>query len=67
MDGRVREAPDALRRLLGAACHHCPLCVYGRRRPESWIGRILHHRWHADHCPFWKAEQELYQPDRRNR
>jgi hypothetical protein len=20
----------------------------------------LHHKLHADHCPMWKAEQEVY-------
>ena len=41
-------------------CHHCPVCGYGRKKPESRIGRILHHPFHAEHCPAWKAEKEVY-------
>jgi len=40
-----------------AICSHCPICNHARRRPDSWIGRVLHHPLHADHCPFWKAER----------
>ena len=59
---RVDEKPmSPLRRVLAAACHYCPLCVYGRNRPESLVGRILRHPWHADHCPLWKAERERYE------
>ena len=24
------------------------------------IGKILHHKLHAEHCPMWQAEQEVY-------
>ncbi|MFH1726110.1 MAG: hypothetical protein ABII00_15995 [Elusimicrobiota bacterium] len=47
-------------RFLGAICHHCPLCRFGRKRPGSLIGRLLHHPLHAENCPFWKAEKDLY-------
>jgi hypothetical protein len=23
----------------------------------------LHHKLHADHCPMWKAEQEVYKKE----
>ena len=49
-----------LKRAAAGLCHNCPLCRYGRRSPRSLVGRILHHRFHADHCPFWKAEKEAY-------
>lgn len=49
----------AFRKTLAAICSHCPVCNHAREHPESWIGRVLHHPLHADHCPFWKAEQEL--------
>ncbi len=42
-------------------CHQCPLCRYGRQHPGSLIGRVLHHPLHADRCPFWKAEQKMYE------
>ncbi len=51
-----------VRRALAAACHWCPVCRRARNRPESLVGRILHHPLHADHCPFWKAERALYPP-----
>lgn len=62
-----RQPPDGeqpqvggFRRGLAAACHYCPLCEYGRRHPDTWVGRALHHPWHAAHCPLWRAEQALY-------
>ena len=47
---------DRLRSLIALFCHHCQFCAYGRRRPESLLGRLLRYPLHADHCPFWKAE-----------
>ena len=41
-------------------CHHCPFCSYGRKNPDSIVGKILHHKFHSDRCPMWKAEQEVY-------
>ncbi|MBW1993526.1 MAG: hypothetical protein JRI77_03635 [Deltaproteobacteria bacterium] len=48
------------KKIMGAVCRHCPICRYGRKNPESFIGKILHARIHADHCPLWKAEKEIY-------
>ncbi|MCP4600188.1 MAG: hypothetical protein GY847_06575 [Proteobacteria bacterium] len=42
-------------------CHHCPVCSHARKKPESFIGQILHNPRHTEHCPTWKAEKELYQ------
>jgi hypothetical protein len=50
-----------VRRVMAGACHYCAICRYGRRNPESIVGRILHHRIHADHCPFWKLEKQVYE------
>lgn len=47
-----------LKKTLAAICSHCPICNHARRRPDSWIGRVLHHPLHADHCPFWKAQRD---------
>jgi hypothetical protein len=65
--GGANMAEDTLgpvRRALAVMCHYCPLCRYGRANPESAIGRILHHRLHADFCPMWKAEKAVYEADR---
>ena len=62
MDG-TRRGP--LVQVLAAMCHYCPICRYGRAKPDSMIGRILSHPLHADHCPMWKAEEEMYGPERR--
>jgi len=51
--GRVKAA-------LALLCHACPLCAYARRRPDSRVGRILHHPLHAEHCPLWILERERY-------
>ena len=52
-----------VRRALAVMCHHCPLCRYGRANPESFLGRMLHHKLHADYCPMWKAEKAVYGAD----
>ncbi|MDD2707832.1 MAG: hypothetical protein PHV34_07450 [Verrucomicrobiae bacterium] len=49
-----------LRRILGLACHHCPFCSYGRKHPNSLIGKLMHSSLHANHCPAWNAEKALY-------
>lgn len=51
---------ERLERAMAAICHACPVCEYGRRHPGSVIGRVLRHPWHAERCPFWKAERERY-------
>jgi len=48
------------KKIRAAICHNCPMCKHARENPQSMIGRILHHKLHADHCPMWKAEQEVY-------
>ena len=47
-------------KMMAAVCHHCPFCRAARKNPNSIIGKILHHKMHADHCPFWKAEIAAY-------
>lgn len=58
----MEEKKGFLKKVMASLCHNCPICRYGRRTPQSMLGRILHHRLHAEHCPFWKAEKEKY-PD----
>lgn len=54
------ENAGPVKRLLGVVCHYCPLCRYGRKEPDSVVGRLLRHPFHSENCPFWKAEKELY-------
>jgi len=49
-----------LKKITASVCHYCPFCIYGRKNPESIVGRMLHHKFHADNCPLWKAEKEVY-------
>ncbi len=59
--GRVKEDDIGMfKRMRATFCHHCPLCSHARKSPDSMIGKILHHRYHADNCPMWKAEKEVY-------
>ncbi len=65
METAVTEKDDKIsvfKKVRGAICHNCPLCRHARNKPESFIGKILHSKKHADNCPMWKAEKELY-PD----
>lgn len=48
------------KKIRATICHNCPLCKHARQNPESVIGKILHHKLHADNCPMWKAEKEVY-------
>ncbi len=57
----MKSAEPPLKKAAAFLCHHCPVCSYGRRHPESWIGKLLKHPAHAEHCPLWKAEKEIYQ------
>ena len=59
------EGIGIFKKLLALVCHYCPICKYGRENPESVIGRILHHKFHADYCPMWKAEKEVYEKTQR--
>ncbi|MBW1669104.1 MAG: hypothetical protein JRJ66_13865 [Deltaproteobacteria bacterium] len=52
-----------LKKFMALACHYCPVCIYGRKKPQSLAGKLLHHRLHAEHCPFWKAEKAVYDED----
>jgi len=48
------------KKIMATVCHHCPLCKAARKNPESVIGKMLHHKYHSDNCPFWKAEIAAY-------
>jgi hypothetical protein len=56
-----RKPMGIFKKVAGTFCHYCPVCGYGRRHPDSVIGKIVHHPLHANNCPFWNAEKELYQ------
>ena len=38
-------------------------CKHARNNPQSTIGKMLHLILHTDHCPMWKAEQEVYRKE----
>ena len=48
------------KRIRAKICKHCPACKHARKKPESRVGRILHHPLHSSNCPAWKAYNELY-------
>jgi len=66
MDGIVKTSQITVRnvrpfkKLKASICKHCPACNHARENPKSIIGRILHHPFHSDHCPIWKAYEEMY-------
>ena len=55
-----QDTAGSLERAMAWLCHACPICKYGRKHPESVVGKILHHDIHARHCPLWKAEKAVY-------
>lgn len=61
------QKTSVYKKVMGSVCHHCPLCKYGRKKPRSILGRILHHPLHANNCPMWKAEKTLYPDDAEER
>jgi hypothetical protein len=56
----IENKTGLYKKIMGSVCHYCPICKYGRKNPESAIGKMLHAKIHADHCPMWKAEKEIY-------
>ncbi len=54
------EEQGYMKSLMASICHYCPICRFGRKNPESLVGRMLRHPFHAERCPFWKAEIEKY-------
>jgi hypothetical protein len=54
------QRPTMFKKIRARICHNCPACNHARKNPESRIGKILHHRHHADNCPLWNAEKEVY-------
>ena len=48
------------KKIRASICNNCPLCKHARKNPESVVGKILHHKSHADNCPMWKAQKEVY-------
>ena len=54
------EKVPLLKKFRATLCHHCPFCHHARKNPDSTIGKILHHKYHAENCALWKAEKEIY-------
>ena len=59
-EGKEEEKSSIFKRIQATMCHHCPLCSHARKNPDSTVGKIFHHRYHADNCSLWKAEKDLY-------
>ena len=57
------EKIPMFKKLRAKICDNCPLCNHARKNPDSRMGKILYHKYHADNCPFWKAYQEMYGDD----
>jgi len=51
---------SSFKRLRAKICEHCLFCSHARKSPGSTIGKLLHHRFHADHCPLWTAYRDVY-------
>lgn len=51
---------SSFKRLRAKICEHCPFCIHARKNPDSTIGKILHHKYHAEHCPLWTAYQDVH-------
>ena len=45
-------------RSLAGLCHHCGICPFAARRPESTFEKLM--RWHRTWCPAWKAHTRVY-------
>ena len=43
---------------LAGLCHHCGICPYVARTPDSAFERVM--RWHRTWCPAWKAHTTVY-------
>ena len=59
----IEEKIPVFKKLRAKICDYCPLCNHARKNPDSRIGKILHHKYHADNCPLWKAHKEIYGDD----
>lgn len=49
---------STLTRTLAGVCHHCGICPFAERRPDSAFGRLM--RWHRNWCPAWAAHTRVY-------
>ncbi len=59
-DSSDKEEIGIFKKMQATMCHHCPLCSHARKKPDSVIGKIMHHKAHSDNCPLWNAEKEVY-------
>jgi len=49
---------STLTHLLAGSCHHCGICPFAERKPDSAFGRLM--RWHRSWCPAWAAHTRVY-------
>jgi hypothetical protein len=45
-------------RVLAGICHHCGICPFAARKPDSAFDRVM--RWHRAWCPAWNAHTKAY-------
>ena len=62
MDTRI-EANDSrahglATRALAGLCHHCGICPYAAKRPDTAFEKAM--RWHRTWCPGWKSHTKVY-------
>ncbi len=57
----TKDNVGLLKRVSASVCKHCPACNHARKRPDSLVGKILHHTSHSENCPIWKAYKEVYE------
>lgn len=56
----VGRQVSGFKRVRAKICEHCPFCIHARNNLDSPIGRVLHHRFHSDHCPLWTAYRDVH-------
>ncbi len=49
---------STLTQMLAGVCHHCGICPFAERKPDSAFGRLM--RWHRNWCPAWAAHTRVY-------
>ncbi len=43
---------------LAGFCHHCGICAYANKTPNSAFGKLM--SWHRTWCPAWAAHTKVY-------
>jgi hypothetical protein len=59
-ENRLQKKPQfgIITRSLAGFCHHCGICSYANRKPNSAFEKVM--RWHRTWCPAWAAHSKVY-------